>query len=87
MNNPRVRALLVCAGVLLSAAAALAQSSSGTIAGRVIDSSAAAIVGADVKLINQATDARTLKTSGDGTFVFTDVPPGAFSITVDVARV
>jgi hypothetical protein len=53
------------------------------IAGRVIDSSSAAIAGAEVKLINQATkDVRILKSSADGSFVFSDVLPGVFALSV-----
>src|SRR5205807_2224888 len=71
---------------LLSSTPAMAQSSSGTIAGRVIDSSAAAVSGADVKLVNRATrDTRSLKTATDGSFVFSDVPPGVFSPSVHAA--
>ena len=84
MNSTWFRTLLACALVSLFASApALAQSSSGTVTGRVVDASGAAIAGADVKLINQATkDIRKLTSGADGGFVFSSVPPGAFSLTV-----
>src|SRR6266568_653823 len=83
MTTFRVRLLVCVVALSIAAVPALAQSSTGTVTGRVIDSSGAAIVGAEVKLINQATtDTRRMTTAADGDFVFSSVPPGAFAITV-----
>jgi hypothetical protein len=71
--------------LLLSACATASwgQTSSGTITGRVIDPSGAAVSAAEARLINQATkDARTLMTSANGDFSFTDVQPGVYTIVV-----
>ena len=61
----------------------LAQTSSGTISGHVVDVTGAVIVGADVELINEQTGVvvRTkVLTSGD--FIFPDVQPGTFDVLV-----
>ena len=56
----------VCAFVL-AAASALAQSSSGTISGRVVDSTGATIAGAEVHAINQVDkNTRTFATTARG---------------------
>jgi hypothetical protein len=69
--------LLVCAGMLCG------QTATGTVSGRVVDPSGAAVAGADVRLINQETkDTRRLLTGAEGDFVFADVHPGTFTITV-----
>jgi L-lactate permease len=49
----RVAFCSVALGVLLSAGLLLAQNSTGTISGRVIDPTAAAVAGAEVRAINQ----------------------------------
>src|SRR5438477_2496372 len=83
MKAPRLCALLVCACISLSPVPALAQSSTGTVSGRVVDPSGAPITGAEVKLISETTrNARTLTSTDNGDFVFTDVQPGVFTITV-----
>jgi len=61
----------------------MAQTSSGQISGRVVDSSGAAIAGAVVTLTNQTTsEVRTDKTEGSGEFVFVAVQPGTFTVTI-----
>src|SRR4051812_23906371 len=61
----------------------IAQTSSGQISGRVVDSSGAAISGAMVTLTNQTTsEIRTDKTEGSGEFVFVAVQPGTFTVTI-----
>jgi hypothetical protein len=69
--------LVVCAGMLCG------QTATGTLTGRVVDPSGAAVVGAEVTLINQATkDARRLVTSAEDDFIFSDVHPGTFTIAI-----
>ena len=74
--------LFVC---LLASAPVLAQSSTGTVSGRLVDPSGAAIAGAEVRLINEATkDSRRAASNNDGDFVFLDVAPGTFTVSVQV---
>src|SRR3954447_12651772 len=71
-----------CAAALF-AGAAYAQNSSGTISGRVVDSSGLAIAGAQVRLTHQIKKApRPYTTTANGDFVFTEVQPGTYSIQV-----
>lgn len=60
-----------------------AQTSSGTINGHVVDATGGVIVGADVELINEQTGVvvRT-KVLPSGDFVFADVQPGTYAVTV-----
>jgi hypothetical protein len=86
-NLMKTRVLFAVLTLLLTAAvSSWAQTSSGTIAGRVLDPTAAAIAGAEVQLVNQATrDSRSLITTASGDFVFTNVQPGTFNLTVKAA--
>ena len=71
---------------LFAAGSAWAQSSSGTVTGRVIDSSGAAIAEADIQLIDQATkDTRKVASTADGDFLFSNVQPGTFTLTIRAA--
>lgn len=62
-----------------------AQQSSGSISGVVQDSQGAVIPGVKVVLINQAEGAvnRELTTTTEGTFFFTPVIPGTYTVTVE----
>ena len=60
-----------------------AQSHRGAIRGRVEDASGAAVAGADVTAVNDATnDTRTTSTSGSGAFAIVELPPGAWRVEV-----
>ena len=72
--------LLVSTGLLL------AQNSTGTISGRVIDPTAAAVAGAEVRVINQVDKtSRSFTTESTGEFTFTNLPPGTYTVSVKVA--
>src|ERR1700761_5946313 len=77
---------VLCSAVLWlsSAAPVWAQSTStGTVAGAVTDSSGAVVPGASVVLTDVAThSARTVTTNDAGRYIFVDVTPGAYGITV-----
>ena len=76
---------LVAALLLLSVCTVYirAQTTSGTITGRVTDTTGAVISGASVQLANQQTNvSQTARASNNGSFVFADVEPGTYSITV-----
>jgi hypothetical protein len=55
----------------------------GTIVGTVTDESGAIVVGADVKLLNQGTNAaEAVKTGADGAYTFPALLPGAYRVEV-----
>lgn len=83
-----VRRLLVsCAAVaFLLAGFVFAQSSTGTITGRVTDPSGAAVAGVTVRIINEVDQSvRTFTTTQAGDFVFPNVEPGDYTISVKMA--
>ncbi|HEY6376026.1 MAG TPA: TonB-dependent receptor [Edaphobacter sp.] len=60
-----------------------AQTSSGTLSGHVVDQSGGIVVNAEVKLINQQTGVLvTTQVRPNGDFIFPDVQPGTFSVTI-----
>jgi hypothetical protein len=76
----------VCATAMLAAAAASAQSVTGTITGSVKDSSSLAVAGATVTLAQPATGSeRQATTDIRGNFVFSSVAPGEYAITASAA--
>ncbi len=81
------RNILVClAAFLLAATSALAQTGTTSVRGTIIDKSGAAIVGATVTLDHngQALHHQT-KTSATGEYEFLGLPPGTYTITVEMA--
>ncbi len=84
---PRPRAISFYAlfGLLLInfAAALPAQQSTAALNGSVRDSTGAAVVGANVILINNATSAtRSAASNGSGIYVISNILPGTFSLSV-----
>jgi hypothetical protein len=79
----------LAAAVLASAALAaslLAQSSSGTITGRVVDPTGQTVPAATVTLTKSDTrDIRTFSTSPLGEFVFTALQPGPYTLKIEAA--
>lgn len=68
---------------LLFVATLVAQSPSATINGLVLDPSGAAIVGAEVVVVNDATGVQyTTRTNGEGIYVVPNLPPGPYRIQV-----
>jgi hypothetical protein len=68
---------------LLCLSQAIAQSPNATINGIVLDPSGAAIVGAEVVVVNDATGVQYVtKTNGDGIYVVPSLPPGQYRIQV-----
>jgi TonB-dependent receptor len=65
--------------LMTSAWSAFAQTSKGTVSGRVVDSAGAVLPGARVELQPRGASAVT---SGQGEFSITDVPAGQYSVTV-----
>src|SRR5882724_299662 len=68
---------------LLFVGPASAQSPSATINGIVLDPSGAAIAGAQVVVVNDATEVQyATKTNGEGIYVVPNLPPGSYRIQV-----
>jgi len=62
------------------------QSPNGTISGLVVDSSGAAIVGAEILIANDATGLQYPgKTNGDGIYLVPNLPPGTYRLQVSRA--
>ncbi len=69
--------------LLCLAPSAGAQSTAGSIVGRVTDPSKAVVLGAQVTALNQATGVSYTGTSnGSGDFVISQVPPGIYAVSV-----
>src|SRR4051812_26928251 len=67
----------------ITAIAAFAQTSSGTITGHVVDPSQSVVAGAEVDLLNQQTGVlTTTRVRSTGDFTFADVQPGTFTVIV-----
>jgi len=76
--------LVVCVGNSLPAWAQ--STSTGTVAGSVTDPTGAVVAGAAVTLTDTSTNvARTTTTNKDGRYIYVDVNPGIYSITVSKA--
>jgi hypothetical protein len=87
MLSKRVVLVLValCCLFSLTPSAVMGQAaSSGTVAGTVTDPSGAAIVGAAVTLTEPSTGStRTASTNESGHFVFANVTPGTYNVTIN----
>ena len=72
---------------LFSATKIVAQSTYGTITGRVTDASGAVVADAKVEALNRATgNARSVKADASGEYQFLNVDPGQYTITVTAAK-
>lgn len=72
--------------VVFCAGLGLAQTSTGTITGRVVDASGQYVPKAEVRLINQDTHDTRLEYSGEtGEFLFTSVQTGKYTVAVKAA--
>jgi hypothetical protein len=86
----RQRSLMTCALLIAFASVPFAsivsaQTSSGTISGRVFDSSDQSVPGALVTLTSTDTrGVRTFTTDQDGRFVFNSIEPGTYDLAVDL---
>ncbi len=70
--------------ILLSmAATALAQSTTGTIRGTVVDPSGALVPQAQITINNGAGFSRTLKSSPNGSFEVPHLAPGSYSVSIN----
>jgi hypothetical protein len=72
---------------MIASVSLLAQNNAGSITGVVEDSQGAVIPAAKVTLTNDdqgAASARTINTTADGTFVFSPVLAGKYTVTVEM---
>src|SRR6266851_160065 len=77
-------AVLALFSLFLSASMANAQSTGGRIRGTVTDASGAAVVGAKVVIINEATGVeRSTATGANGEYFFLEVQVGSYGVRVD----
>jgi hypothetical protein len=75
--------ILLCTGMLLSPPNLQAQMVSGRVSGTVVDPANAAVVGAEVVLLNERTgETARRQTNDSGNFVFPLVPPSSYTVTV-----
>jgi len=81
------RAPLVALGILFAwlVAATAAAQNTGSLSGTIIDSSGQIVPGAAITLTNEATaDARSLTSNERGEFTFFAVPPGSYTVKVEL---
>jgi hypothetical protein len=88
ISSPPVRMLLVSLAfglaLILGGPPVMAQETSGTIKGTVVDQAGAAIPGATVTVRNQDTGITQNVTAGDsGNFTIPKLPPGKYTVTVE----
>src|SRR5437762_6866631 len=83
----RTRPAAAALGVLLALLAAVPATAqnTGSISATIVDSSGQVVPGATVTLTNEATaDARTLVSNERGDFAFRAVPPGSYTVKVEL---
>ena len=85
MNTRRIKAVLVLSVCLLISQALFAQSDLGTISGFVKDPSGGTIAGAKVTIQNKSGVERQATTNESGYYTITNVPPGLYTVSVDVS--
>ena len=81
-----ISSFVVCgvAALFLLPASSLAQITTGTVSGRVVDSSGGVVPNASVTLISEArgTKSAALLTNSDGDYVFPNVAPDTYTVEV-----
>ena len=83
---PRLLGAALCCLLVLTTCTG-AQEITGRLVGTVVDASAAAVPDANVSATNQDTGIVTkTKTDGQGNFVFSTLPPGLYTIRVEIGR-
>lgn len=83
----RPRGFLAPAALLLLVVSTLfGQTSTGTISGRVVDPVGAVVPGAEVRIQNEIIkDVRTFTSNQSGDFVFSELQPGTYTLSVKAA--
>src|SRR5450755_2414469 len=85
MKSLRISLVIVGLVFFLATTSSHAQmAGTGQIVGTVMDPSGAAIVGAEVSLTDAATgDTRTSTSNDAGRYVFSNLPPGKYDVTIN----
>lgn len=77
---------MFCLLALLCTGASLAQTTSGSIAGSIVDQQQAAVANARVTISDEAKAfTQTATTDSDGRFVFPALPPGTYTLSAEAA--
>ncbi|MGH9792795.1 MAG: TonB-dependent receptor domain-containing protein, partial [Candidatus Acidiferrales bacterium] len=80
------KAVLVVAAITLLVLPATAQRITGSVTGQVTDQSGAAVPGAAVTVLNEATNTkRTVSTGEDGAFVVDNLAPALYKMTIEAS--
>ena len=83
----RIRIFAAVFSLLILAAAAVAQGTTGNLTGTVTDPNGAVVPGASVKVTNSATNiSRESTTDSDGNFAFQALQPGRYRVEVTAAN-
>lgn len=84
MNPLKIKSLLIAVAALLAFASAVAaQVTGGAVTGTVVDPNGSAVVGATVSLKDKSRGLDfTAQTTGAGSYQFTNVPTGTYTMTV-----
>jgi outer membrane receptor protein involved in Fe transport len=78
------RLLVVFTVLVFSAMAVMAQATTGSLRGTVLDASGAAVAGASISVTNASTGSEVKTTSsGEGTFEVSNLLPGTYNVTVE----
>lgn len=86
MSTLFLRRLVLSAVLLALPGLALAQGTSGRLAGTVLDTSGAVLPGATVTLSNDATGFQQVEiTNEQGAFVFATIPVGTYKVAIELA--
>ncbi len=74
----------MASAVIMTLAGVVFGQSDGSITGQVKDSAGAALAGASIRIVNPSNGVtRTATTDADGVFIALQLPPGAYTITVE----
>jgi len=80
-----ISGLMIAAVLAFMSVTATAQVTTASLTGTVLDNSGAIVPGANVTLKNEASgDVRRTTANGDGYFTFNAVPPGAYTVVVEM---
>jgi hypothetical protein len=89
MVRPRIRVLSLVVAVvacMLASTVAIAQTSAGSIGGRVMDTTGAALPGVTITATNDKTGfSRTVVTGADGRYDFPSIPIGTYNVVAELS--
>src|SRR5882672_11413144 len=85
-STKRVKFSLLCLALICCCQSTNAQGLTGQISGTVTDDNGAVVANATLKLTNAQTgQIRATSSSSDGRFVFPELLPGSFTLTVEAS--